>query len=192
MSLKCDVCGDPAMTSVLKDPFGKSDQTSSFCAVHAPTFSALRTLTPGTKPTVSSKTMDHASEALSAFMAQLGEIMSMEDGATPADYLQRARDIREWCHDHQTPLNFVDALKIAEAVFEQYQKDQPKWWRRMDGTPILNDVAVRMAEAFRGAAGPAPETRCVGCGGTLVRPELCDECFLAQKPDENGRTPEQS
>lgn len=35
----------------------------------------------------------------------------------------------------------------------------------------------------------APETRCVGCSGTLVRPELCDECFLAQKPDENGRTP---
>lgn len=46
-------------------------------------------------------------------------------------------------------MNFVEALKIAEGVFEQYRKDQPKWWKRMDGTPILNDVAVRMAEAFR-------------------------------------------
>lgn len=98
---------------------------------------------------VSESALPHASAALKDFMAHLGEIMSMEDGATPADYLQRARDIREWCHDHQTPLNFVDALKIAEEVFEQYHKDQPKWWRRMDGTPILNDIAVRMAEAFR-------------------------------------------
>lgn len=97
----------------------------------------------------------HASAALTEFMAQLGETMSMEDGATPADYLQRARDIREWCHDHQTSLNFVDVLKIAEGVFEQYRKDQPKWWKRMDGTPILNDVAVRMAEAFRDAARSA-------------------------------------
>ena len=46
------------------------------------------------------------------------------------------------------PLDFVIALKIAERVFEQYSKDQPKWWKRMDGTPILNDVAVRMAQAF--------------------------------------------
>ena len=46
--------------------------------------------------------LPHASAALKDFMAHLGEIMSMEDGATPADYLQRARDIREWCHDHQT------------------------------------------------------------------------------------------
>jgi hypothetical protein len=34
---------------------------------------------------------------------------------------------------------------------------------------------------------PVHETKCVGCGGTLVRPELCDECFLAQKPDDNER-----
>ncbi len=45
--------------------------------------------------------------------------------------------------------DFVGSLKIAEAVFAQYRIDQPKWWKRMDGTPILNDVAVRMAEAFR-------------------------------------------
>lgn len=45
-------------------------------------------------------------------------------------------------------MNFVEALRIAQSVLDQYKRDQPKWWRRMDGTPILNDVAVRMAEAF--------------------------------------------
>jgi hypothetical protein len=45
-------------------------------------------------------------------------------------------------------MNFVEALKITEGVFETYRIDQPKWWKRMDGTPILNDVAVRMAMAF--------------------------------------------
>lgn len=44
--------------------------------------------------------------------------------------------------------DFVTALSVANDVFKQYQKDQYKWWRRMDGTPILNDIAVRMAEAF--------------------------------------------
>jgi hypothetical protein len=45
--------------------------------------------------------MPHASLALKEFMSELGEIMSMEDGATPADYLRRAREIRQWCSDHQ-------------------------------------------------------------------------------------------
>jgi len=44
--------------------------------------------------------------------------------------------------------DFVKALRIAKGVLEQYKIDQPKWWKRMDGTPILNDVAVRMAQAF--------------------------------------------
>lgn len=39
--LRCDVCGDPAMVSILKDAFGKSDQTGNFCAVHAPKHSAI-------------------------------------------------------------------------------------------------------------------------------------------------------
>lgn len=112
------------------------------------------------RPAQETSALPHASAALTEFMAQLGETLSMEDGATPADYLHRARDIREWCHDHQTALNFVDALKIAESVFEQYHKDQPKWWKRMDGTPILNDVAVRMAEAFRDAASPTLKASC--------------------------------
>jgi hypothetical protein len=40
-------------------------------------------------------------EAVREFMTELGEIMGMENGATPAQYLQRARDIRQWCADHQ-------------------------------------------------------------------------------------------
>lgn len=43
---------------------------------------------------------------------------------------------------------FVEAMKVGQRVFEQYKQDQPKWWKRIDGTPILNDVAVRMSEAF--------------------------------------------
>lgn len=45
-------------------------------------------------------------------------------------------------------MDFIDALKIATGVFDQYKIDQFKWWKRMDGTPILNDVAVRMAREF--------------------------------------------
>jgi len=39
-------------------------------------------------------------------------------------------------------------FEVAQQVFEEYKKDQYKWWKRMDGTPILNDITVRMAEAY--------------------------------------------
>lgn len=90
----------------------------------------------------------HASAALKDFMAELGEIMSMEDGATPDSYLQRAREIRQWCYDHQTPLDFVESLKIADSALEGYKTDHPRMWNRVDGTPIPNDISVRMAQAF--------------------------------------------
>lgn len=45
-------------------------------------------------------------------------------------------------------MDFTKALGVTTGVFEQYRIDHPKWWKRMDGTPILNDVAVRMAAAF--------------------------------------------
>ena len=47
---------------------------------------------------------------------------------------------------------FADFLEVAGKVFGQYRADQPKWWKRMDGTPILNDIAVRMARAFQNHA----------------------------------------
>lgn len=45
-------------------------------------------------------------------------------------------------------LDFVESMEIARGVLAQYKLDHLKWWRRMDGTPILNDLAVRMAIAF--------------------------------------------
>jgi hypothetical protein len=45
-------------------------------------------------------------------------------------------------------VKFTEALKIADGVMKQYKLDHLKWWKRMDGTPTLNDLAVRMAEAF--------------------------------------------
>jgi hypothetical protein len=43
---------------------------------------------------------------------------------------------------------FVEALKVADRAFEKYKEDHLNWWKRMDGTPILHDIAVRMADAF--------------------------------------------
>jgi hypothetical protein len=48
-------------------------------------------------------------------------------------------------------MDFHVALKIAEGVMDKYRIEQPKWWKRMDGTPMLNDIAVRMAMAFLNA-----------------------------------------
>lgn len=56
-------------------------------------------------------------------------------------------------------MDFVEALAIANGVFDQYKADQLKWWKRMDGTPILNDVAVRMAMAFKDEAAAPSEGR---------------------------------
>jgi hypothetical protein len=44
--------------------------------------------------------------------------------------------------------DFVTCLRLAEEVFGQYKINHPKWWKMMDGTPILNDVAVLMATKF--------------------------------------------
>ena len=45
-------------------------------------------------------------------------------------------------------MNHTEALKIAEGTFAQYGVDQPKWWRCIEGTPIISDMAARMATAF--------------------------------------------
>lgn len=45
-------------------------------------------------------------------------------------------------------IGFIAALKICETVMADYKRDHLKWWKRMDGTPILNDLPVRMATAF--------------------------------------------
>lgn len=45
-------------------------------------------------------------------------------------------------------MNFVEALKVSQGVLETYKQNYPKFWLKLDGTPILNDLSVRMAEAF--------------------------------------------
>lgn len=39
-----------------------------------------------------------------------------------------------------------DALLIIQRGMDEYKARHPKWWKRMDGTPILNDLPVVIAE----------------------------------------------
>lgn len=89
--------------------------------------------------------LPHASAALKDFMSELGEIMGMEDGATPAAYLQRARDIRQWCSDHQSP-----AVEIRDGDVEaQLESDRElygmAYWREIDGRKErIDPITLRM------------------------------------------------
>ncbi len=44
--------------------------------------------------------------------------------------------------------DFVASLDIAQATLEKYKADWPKWFKRIDHTPIPNDLCCRMAEAY--------------------------------------------
>lgn len=76
-----------------------------------------------------------------------------------------------------TAIDFVQALSIAQGVFDKYKKEQYVWWRKMDGTPILGDVAVRMAEAFRDAAAPIALPAAVA--GCKLVPARATEAMLS-------------
>ena len=56
--------------------------------------------------------------------------------------------------------NFHYGLEIAKSVFDGYRTNHPRWWHEMNGTPILNDIAVRMAQAFSAALSDSEETNC--------------------------------
>ena len=81
------------------------------------------------------------------------------------------------------PLGFVEALQIANSVLDQYKTERYKWWKRMDGSPVLNDIAVRMGEKFSARLGTfalwGERTVCFNCGHDkkfkLV--PLCEDCF---------------
>ena len=47
-------------------------------------------------------------------------------------------------------MNFVRAMAIAEEGFEAWaaKEHNRKWLRRIDGTPIRNDLLVNIAEAM--------------------------------------------
>lgn len=51
------------------------------------------------------------------------------------------------------PINLIDAMKIADAGFASYAAAHPKWFKRIDGTPIPNDLGMHMAQAIVNATG---------------------------------------
>ena len=71
-------------------------------------------------------------------------------------------------------MNFIEALKVAETVMAKYLNDYPKWWKRMDGTPILNDLPVRMAEAFaENDTAEVSDKSVVKCECCTLGPDYC-------------------
>ena len=47
-------------------------------------------------------------------------------------------------------MNFMEAMKLAETGFDTWASMQHnrKWFNRIDGTPIKNDLLVNIAEAI--------------------------------------------
>lgn len=56
--------------------------------------------------------------------------------------------VREIIRLKYNALDFVHALKVSQSVMDTYRVEQNRWWRKIDGTPIPNDLAVRMATAY--------------------------------------------
>jgi hypothetical protein len=53
-------------------------------------------------------------------------------------------------------MNFLEAMNIVDSGFDTW-KDKPhnaKWYAKIDGTPIPNDLKVNIAEAICHAVGP--------------------------------------
>lgn len=89
--------------------------------------------------------------AVAAFMEELAPYLSLDDGlVSTRDFIDAARRIREWCHDHQT----FPKLEYSEHC----------------GCCARNKITV---EVFaRPAVEPSPERRCV-CGlATIPEGEL--------------------
>lgn len=54
--------------------------------------------------------------------------------------------------------SFIEAMNIVEAGFKSWRDKEhnAKWWRKIDGTPIPNDLAVNIAEAIVAASPRSP------------------------------------
>jgi hypothetical protein len=50
-------------------------------------------------------------------------------------------------------MNFIEAMAIVDRGMKTWsgRPHNKKWWRRIDGTPIPNDLSVCIAEAIVGA-----------------------------------------
>lgn len=85
-------------------------------------------------------------------------------------------------------MNFIEAMKIAEGVLAQYKIDQLKWWKRLDGTPMLNDLAVRFSEAFMEEATDKKDSihRCKV--GRVCDPETCTRALIEDEPNVSTST----
>lgn len=80
-------------------------------------------------------------------------------------------------------MNFIEAMKIAEGVFAQYKIDQLKWWKRLDGTPMLNDLAVRFSEAFMEAATEKQDSAKRCKVGSVCTPDTCRCALICDEPN---------
>jgi hypothetical protein len=101
-------------------------------------------------------------------------------------------------------LGFIDAMSLAERGLEIWKAKEhnAKWWRKIDGTPIPNDLLVNIAEEFAKCglvyASSVPSAwdsdRCGHCAGKgyLVVSELTDDnCEEAIPiPDAVGTPPD--
>jgi hypothetical protein len=86
-------------------------------------------------------------------------------------------------------MSFVEAMSLAERGLEIWKaKDHnAKWWRRIDGTPISNDLLVNIAEEFarRGLvyASESPDTStdrlCSDCGRSIDGPTHAAYCAVS-------------
>ena len=48
-------------------------------------------------------------------------------------------------------ISVMKGMQIADAGMASYKQEHPKWWRKLDGTPIPNDLGVHIAQAIANA-----------------------------------------
>lgn len=85
-------------------------------------------------------------------------------------------------------MNLIEAMKIAEGVFAQYKIDQLKWWKRLDGTPMLNDLAVLFSLAFMEASTEKKDSTHRCKVGRVCDPETCTRALTEDKPNVSTST----
>lgn len=85
-------------------------------------------------------------------------------------------------------MNFIEAMKIAEGVFAQYKIDQLKWWKRLDGTPMLNDLAVLFSLAFMDASTEKKDSTHRCKVGRVCDPETCTRALIEDEPNVSTST----
>lgn len=63
-------------------------------------------------------------------------------------------------------MNLTQAIQIAQAGVQEWanRPHNARWWRRIDGTPIPNDLSVNIAEAFYRALQQEPQASGLATG----------------------------